>query len=100
MLYVAYQLGNVGRSYGTGMSFYEDVLMNSLNQAGKIKGVKNDVINFTMQELDRVQNDREYRGHNTTANPSPTKKLQHNRHIQGKQDERFHVGDNSGYQSF
>jgi len=44
------------------MSFYEDVLMNSLNQTGKIKGVKTDVINFTMQELDRVQNDREYRG--------------------------------------
>jgi hypothetical protein len=85
MLYVAYQLGNVGRSYGTGISFYEDVLMNSLNQAGKIKGVKNDVINFTMQELDRVQNDREYRGHNTIANPSPTKKLQRDRHIQGKQ---------------
>ena len=37
------------------MSFYEDVLMNSLNQAGKIKGVKNDVINFTMQELDRFR---------------------------------------------
>jgi hypothetical protein len=35
--------------------------MNSLNQAGKIKGVKTDVINFTMQELDRVQNDKEYR---------------------------------------
>jgi hypothetical protein len=85
MLYVAYQLGNVGRSYGAGMSFYEDVLMNSLNQAGKIKGVKTDVINFTMQELDRVQNDREYIGHNTTANPSPTKKQQHNRHIQEKQ---------------
>jgi len=43
------------------MSFYEDVLMNSLNLASKIKGVKTDVINFTMQELDRVQNDREYR---------------------------------------
>jgi len=39
MLYVAYQLGNVGRSYGAGMSFYEDVLMNSLNLASKIKGV-------------------------------------------------------------
>jgi len=38
-----------------------------------------------MQELDRVQNDREYRGHNTTANPSPTKKQQHNRHTQEKQ---------------
>jgi len=62
MLYVVYQLGNVGRSYGAGMSFYEDVLMNSLNLASKIKGVKTDVINFTMQELDRVQNDREYRG--------------------------------------
>ena len=44
------------------MSFYEDVLMNSLNLASKIKGVRTDVINFTMQELDRVQNDREYRG--------------------------------------
>jgi len=62
MLYVAYQLGSGGRGYRTGISFYEDVLMNSLNLASKIKGVKTDVINFTMQELDRVQNDREYRG--------------------------------------
>jgi len=62
MLYVAYQLGSGGRSYRTGISFYEDVLTNSLNLASKIKGVKTDVINFIMQELDRVQNDREYRG--------------------------------------
>jgi hypothetical protein len=62
MLYVAYQLGSGGRSYRTGISFYEDVLTNSLNQARKIKGIKNDVINFIMQELDRVQNDRAYRG--------------------------------------
>jgi len=61
MLYVAYQLGSGGRSYRTGISFYEDVLTNSLNQARKIKGIKNDVINFIMQELDRVQNDRVYR---------------------------------------
>jgi len=62
MLYVAYQLGSGGRSYRTGISFYENVLRNSLNQARKIKGIKNDVINFIMQELDRVQNDRAYRG--------------------------------------
>ncbi len=62
MLYVAYQLGSGGRSYRTGIGFYEDVLTNSLNLASKIKGVKADVINFIMQELGRVQNDREYRG--------------------------------------
>ncbi|PLC68689.1 hypothetical protein B7L70_02225 [Vulcanisaeta sp. EB80] len=62
MLYVAYQLGSGGRSYRTGISFYEDVLTNSLNLARKRRGVKNDVINFIMQELGRVQNDREYRG--------------------------------------
>jgi len=61
MLYVAYQLGSSGMSYRTGISFYEDVLTNSLNQASKIKGVKNDVINFITQELDRVRNDKEYR---------------------------------------
>ena len=62
MLYVAYQLGSGGRSYRTGISFCEDVLTISLNLARKRRGVKNDVINFIMQELGRVQNDREYRG--------------------------------------
>jgi len=48
-------------SYRTGISFYEDVLMNSLNLAGRIRGVKTDVINFITQELNNTRNNKEYR---------------------------------------
>jgi HKD family nuclease len=61
MIYIAYELGRSGKTYDTGISFYEDILEKSLNQTRKIKGVKNDVINFITQELDRVRNDKEYR---------------------------------------
>jgi hypothetical protein len=61
MLYVAYQLGSGGRSYRTGISFYEDVLTNSLNLARKRRDVKTDVINFITQELNNIKNNNEYR---------------------------------------
>jgi len=61
MIYTAYKLGQSGKTYDTGISFYEDILEKSLNQTRKTKGIKNDVINFITQELDRVRNDKEYR---------------------------------------
>jgi cell division protein FtsB len=59
-VYTAYELGLGKRTYNSSISFYEDVLEESLNKARKIKEIEN-ATNFIEQELAKIKNDKEYK---------------------------------------
>ncbi len=61
MLYAAYELGKQGKSYGSGVEFYIDVLKRALELAEKNKNIDERTRRYINDELNMVENNKEYR---------------------------------------